>query len=142
VVNAPVAEVWRAFTTKEGIESWMTAKTEFTLAVGATWKTSYSKESTLDDDAAIHHVVLAYDPERMLAFRTVKAPKGFPFPAALAKTWVVVYFEPLPEGRTKVTERMMGFTEDEDSQKMRGFFEQGNRITMEALVKRFGGGGR
>jgi len=137
IVNAPVEEVWKAFTTKQGIESWMVAKTEFELRVGATWRTSYSKESNLNDDAAIHHTILAYDPGRMLAFRTTKTPRNFPFPNALPKTWNVVYFEPAGPGRTKVTTHMLGYEDNEESQKMRAFFETGNKTTMDSLVKKF-----
>jgi len=137
IVNAPVSEVWKALTTKEGIESWMVAKTEFELRVGAIWKTSYSQDSTLDDDAAIHHTILAYDPGRMLSFRTIKYPKGFAFANAIAKTWTVIYLEPVGERQTRFTGRMLGFTEDQESQKMRAFFDRGNQQTLDALVKRF-----
>ncbi len=137
VVNAPVDEVWTALTTKEGIESWMVAKTEFELRVGATWKTSYSKQSNLDDDVAIHHVILAFDPGRMLSFRTVKYPKGFAFPGAIGKTWTVIYLEPVGDRQTRFTGRMLGFGDDEESQKMRAFFERGNQQTLDSLVKKF-----
>jgi uncharacterized protein YndB with AHSA1/START domain len=137
IVNAPVAEVWRSFTTKEGIESWMVAKTDIELRLGGLWRTSYSKQSNLDDDAAIHHVVLGYDPERLLVFRTIKPPKNFPFPKALMNTWNVVYFEPAGDTRTKVTTHMLGFTDDPESQGMRAFFETGNKQTMDSLIKKF-----
>jgi len=137
IVNAAADQVWKAFTTKEGIESWMVAKTDFELRVGATWRTSYSKESTLDDDTAIHQSILAFDPRRMLAFRTVKPPKGFPYPAAIVKTWTVVYFEPIGSTQTKVTIRMLGYTADEETQKMRPFFERGNRATLDGLIRKF-----
>lgn len=137
VVAAPVSKVWQAFTTKEGIESWMTAKTEFELKVGSTWRTSYNKDSDLHDDATIQQEVLSFDPERMLSFRTARAPKGFPWPEAVLKTWCVIYFEPVDAAKTKVTFRMMGFDETEESKKMREFFVSGNRIVMDALVKRF-----
>lgn len=142
IVEAPVDEVWRAFTTKDGIESWMVAKTDFELRVGATWRTSYSKDSNLDDDGAIHATILAYDPGRMLSFRTVKPPKDFAFPAAIMRTWTVVYFEPVDAAKTKVTIRMLGFTGDEESQKMRPFFERGNKFTLDALTKKFKGTAR
>ena len=137
IVNAPVDAVWKAFTTQQGLESWMVAKTEIDLTAGGSWRTSYSKESTLDDDAAIHHRILAYDPGRMFSFRTVKFPKGFPFPNAILKTWNVVYFEPVGDGQTKVTARMLGYTDEDESQRMRTFFEKGNRETMDNLIKRF-----
>lgn len=136
VINAPVAEVWREWTTKDGIESWMVARTEIDLRVGGTWRTSYSKTSNLDDDESLRHVILSYDPLKMFSMRTVKPPKSFPFQKAILNTWTVVYFEPLGESRTKVTARMMGFTEDEDSQKLRAFFEAGNRTTLDNLVKK------
>ena len=136
LVNAPVDAVWKAFTTKSGIEAWMVAKTEFELKVGATWRTSYSKDSNLNDDMAIHHTILAFDPGRMLAFRTIKFPKNFPFPA-VTDTWTVVYFESAGAGKTRVTARMLGVQDDEQGQKMRAFFERGNRSELDALVKFF-----
>lgn len=139
VINAPLEKVWELFTTKAGMESWMIAKTEITLAVGGLWRTSYSKDSTLDDDAAIHHRILAYDPGRLFSFHTVKPPKGFPFPNAILKTWTVVYFEAAGSGQTRVTTRMLGYTQEEESQKMRTFFERGNQTTMDGLVKFLGG---
>jgi hypothetical protein len=60
----------------------------------------------------------------MLSMGTVKPPKSFPFPNAILKTWTVVYFENLADSRTKVTARMMGFREDEESPKMRLFSRQ------------------
>ena len=138
-VKAPVEDVWKAWTTKEGIESWMVAKTEIDLRVGAIWRTSYSKESNLNDEASIHQEILAYDPGRMLSFRTVKPPKGFPFPAAISNTWTVVYFEPLDPKHTKITIRMVGYEQDGESQKMRAFFERGNKATLESFLKKFEG---
>src|SRR6185295_19340732 len=86
LVNAPVDAVWKAFTEKPLIEKWMVAKTEIELKVGAIWKTSYSKDSDLNDDASIHHTILAFDHGRMLAFRTIKIPKNFPY-SAITNTW-------------------------------------------------------
>ena len=137
VVDAPVADVWKAWTTRDGMELWMVGKTDFELTVGATYHTSYDKQSSLDDDRTIHQQLLAYDPGRMIAMRTVKAPNGFPFPNAIGKTWTVIYLEPVGPAQTRVTARMIGFTADEESQKMRAFFERGNRATLDSLVKRF-----
>jgi uncharacterized protein YndB with AHSA1/START domain len=137
IVAAPIQDVWRAWTTREGMESWMVGKTDFELKVGAIWHTSYDKTSSLDDDTTIHQQLLAYDPGRMIAIRTVKPPKGFPFPNAIAKTWTVTYLEPVGESRTRVVARMFGFTPDDESQKMRVFFERGNQMTLDSLVKYF-----
>ena len=136
LVNAPVEAVWKAFTEKPVIEKWMVAKTDLELKVGGTWRTSYSKDSDLNDERSIHHTILAFDPERMLAFRTIKTPKDFPYPA-ITRTWTVVYFELAGPGKTRVSTRMMGFENDEQGRAMRAFFERGNRTEMDALVKFF-----
>jgi hypothetical protein len=62
---------------------------------------------------------------------------GFAFPNAIAKTWTVVNLEPLGERKTRFTSRMLGYTDDQESQRMRAFFERGNQQTLESLTKRF-----
>ncbi len=136
IVNAPLDAVWRAWTTVDGIQSWMVAKADIDLRIGGLWRTSYTREADLAGDTAIHHRILALDPARMLAFQTVKTPASFPFPGIL-QTWTVVYLAEENGGRTRVTVRMLGYGDDEQSLKMRAFFEKGNQATVEALVKRF-----
>jgi uncharacterized protein YndB with AHSA1/START domain len=136
IVNAPLDAVWRAWTTVDGIQSWMVAKADIDLRIGGLWRTSYTREADLAGDTAIHHRILALDPGRMLAFQTVRTPANFPFPGIL-RTWTVVYLAAENGGRTRVTVRMLGYGDDEQSLKMRAFFEKGNQATVEALVKRF-----
>jgi len=136
IVNAPADAVWKAFTVSSVIEQWMVAKTEIELKVGGTWRTSYSKDSNLNDDMAIHHTILAFDPGRMLAFRTIRFPKNFPFPE-ITNTWTIVYFESAAAGKTRVTVRMFGFEDDDQGRRMRAFFERGNQSEFDALVKFF-----
>ena len=137
VVNAPVSRVWEAFTTKTGMESWLVANGDIDPRVGGKMRTSYRKGADLDGDTAIHQTILSVDPERMLSYRTVKSPAGFPFAAVIGQTWTVIYFEPLDAGRTKVTVKMLGYSNDAESQQMRAFFDVGNKATLDALVKRF-----
>ena len=67
----------------------------------------------------------------------MKTPEGFPFAATIGQTWTVIYFEPIDAGRTKVTVKMLGCSMGAESQKMRAFFDVGNKATLDALVKRF-----
>src|SRR5689334_7505558 len=89
VVNGPVESVWKAYTVKSAIESWMVAKTDIDLKVGGLWRNSYNKDSNLNDDNSIHNVILALDPPHMIAIRTVKTPDNFPYPA-ITKCWTVL----------------------------------------------------
>lgn len=139
VVNAPVEAAWKAWTTKAGLEAWLVGKTEIDLKVGGTWLTNYNRESNLKDDTTIQQTILAFDPGRMFAFRTSKTPANFPYPG-VTQTWTVLYFEAAGTGKTRVTARMFGFGDDEQSQRMRAFFERGNKSEMDKIVKFFENG--
>lgn len=82
VVNAPVDQVWMAFTTSEGLESWMAAHAKIDFKIGGAMKTQYDPKGTIDDAKAIENAILSYEPLRMLSFKVTKAPDAFPFPNA------------------------------------------------------------
>jgi uncharacterized protein YndB with AHSA1/START domain len=129
--------VWNAFTTSAGLESWMVAHASFELSIGGTMQTVYKPEGTLGDASTIENAILSFEPRRMLSIKVVKAPAGFPFPHAIQNMWTVIYFDSVDVKATRVREVSMGFGADEESQKMRRFFDWGNAQTMATLQKRF-----
>lgn len=137
LVSAPVDSVWHAFTTSAGLESWMAPHASFELRIGGTMQTVYAPEGKLGDASTIVTTVLAYEPKRMLSTKVAKAPAGFPFPNAITNMWTVIYFEVVDANTTRVREVSMGFGPDEESQKMRQFFDRGNAATLAELQKRF-----
>lgn len=136
-VNAPLDQVWTAYTTKAGLESWMVAHAEIDLKVGGKMRTQYNPNGTLADGRGIENTILSYEPMRMLSLKVSKAPQGFPFPNAITKMWSVIYFEAQGDKTTRVRGVSLGFGDDEESMKMREFFNRGNAITLEHLQKRF-----
>ncbi|MCA1635609.1 MAG: SRPBCC domain-containing protein [Acidobacteria bacterium] len=137
IVNASAEQVWAAFTTKEGIESWMAAHAAVDFKLGGTMRIQYDAKGTVDDDKAIHNTIISYEPMRMLSFKVSKAPAAFPFANAIKNMWTVVYFEALPDKTTRVRVVSLGFGNDEQSKKMRDFFNRGNAFTLQRLQKRF-----
>jgi len=137
VVGAPIDSVWAAYSTKAGLESWMAAHASFDLRVGGKMQVVYAASATVGDASTIENTILAYEPQRMLAIKVTKWPADFPFPNAIQHMWTVVYFESVDARTTRIREVSMGFGPDEESQKMRQFFERGNQVTLEALKKRF-----
>ena len=137
LVDAPVDQVWAAFTTSEGLESWMTAHARIELKIGGTMRTQYDPKGTVDDAKAIENTILSYEPGVMLSFRVTRPPDGFPFPNAIKKMWTVVYFTREGEKATRVREVSLGFGADEESKKMREFFDRGNALTLRELQQRF-----
>lgn len=139
IVEASVADVWDAFTTKKGAESWMVAHAEIDLRIGGKMRTHYDRRGKLGDAKTIENTILSYDPQRMLSIRNTKAPEGFAHAEAFQKTWTVVYFEKMGPSRTKVTIVNLGYGSDEASQKVRAHFEWGNAYTLKKLQARFAG---
>jgi uncharacterized protein YndB with AHSA1/START domain len=137
IVDASVHDVWKAYTTKEGLESWMVAHADIALEVGGRMRTHYDPKGTLGDPKTIENTILSYEPERMMSMRVSKAPAGFPFPNATKTMWTVVYFEPISPLKTRLREVTLGFGDDDESRRMREFFDRGNAVTLSKLQKHF-----
>lgn len=138
VVKAPVEDVWAVFSTAEGFKKLGVAKCEIDLRIGGLMRSHYSPEGTLGDEGTIMNEILSYEPPHMMSFRIHRAPKGFPFAEETWKrTWSVATFSDLGDGRTHVRLATMGYTDSEDSRKMRKFFEAGNTSVMRFLEQQF-----
>lgn len=137
VIPGALSDVWDAYTTTKGITSWMVPHGEIDLRVGGLMRTSYKKDSTLSGPDVIENTILCFDPERMVAMRTTKAPDSFPFKKALANVWTVLYFSAVAPKKTGIVCRMMGFDDTPESKKMRSFFQEGNQYELNELVKFF-----
>jgi uncharacterized protein YndB with AHSA1/START domain len=137
IINAPPAEVWKVFSTGEGFKKLGVAKAEVDLRPGGLIRTHYSPEGVLGDEGTIQNQIMAFEPERMIAFRIFQPPKGFPFKEAWKKTWSVATFTDLGDRRTNLRLAMQGFGTDEESLAMREFFVKGNEWTMKKLQAGF-----
>lgn len=137
IIDAPVAEVWAAFTTKEGVESWMVAHGDVDLRVGGLMRTHYDPKGVLGDPNTIENTILSFEPMRMISIRATKPPESFPFKKAVTSMWTVLHFDELGPQRTRVTCVGLGFGEDEESQKLREHFDKGNAWTLEKLSEHF-----
>jgi uncharacterized protein YndB with AHSA1/START domain len=138
VVDAPVREVWRAWTDASVMRQWMVAEAEFELKIGGKMRTAYAAGTDLAGPDAIENTVIAYDPERMLTIKVSRPPAKFPFKEEIAKCWTVIYFRPVEEGKTEVVVRMLGYDATEGSRTMKGHFKAGNKYTLDKLVEFFG----
>jgi uncharacterized protein YndB with AHSA1/START domain len=78
VVDAPAREVWAAISTADGWKSWAVPVARVPAGRPDILETSYDPAAKPGDAGAIHQQFLAKVPERLLVFRTVKAPDRFP----------------------------------------------------------------
>ena len=135
IVDAPVGEVWSAISSVEGWKSW---------AVPVAWapepnliETSYDPAARPGDKSTIRQRLIAQVPGRLLVFSTVKAPEGFPHFDTYAKVTSVFELEPVSARRTRVRLTGSGYADSDAGRQLLGFFEQGNKVSLEQLRTRF-----
>ena len=138
VVEAAPADVWQAISTAEGWRTW---------AVPVAWapapdliETSYTPTARLGDPSTIQQRLVASVPGRILVFRTVRAPQGFPNFDTYAQVTSVFELEPAGERRTRVRLTGTGYADTEAGRQLLGFFREGNRVSIERLRQRFATG--
>lgn len=136
-VNAPVAEVWRLFTTSTGDLKIGPARAEAGLGIGGEIRTHHDPAGTLGESETIVSEILAYEPERMLALRVKEAPASFPHRAALDGLWTIVYLTPSGEDMTHVRIVGLGYSDEPASQAAREFFGSSNRQTLDTIAKEY-----
>lgn len=137
IVKAPPPAVWKAWTTGEGLRSWLAPLAEIDLRLDGLMRANYNAKGSLGDEGTIENRILAFEPERMLSIKVAKTPAGFPFPNAVKDMWTVIYLQEQEGGRTLLRVVGLGFTDDPESVRMREFFQQGNDFTLQELQKRF-----
>ena len=132
-IESSVSNVWNAFTTTEGLKSWVAPLADIDFRVGGKWRANYNKEGKLGDATTIENTILCYDPKRMLSIKATGFPKGFEFVDAAKETWSIFYCEPVSAEKTKVTIVGLGYDQSEESKKLRAFFKPANKYSMEQL---------
>jgi uncharacterized protein YndB with AHSA1/START domain len=137
LIHAPVDAVWAALTTKEGQESWNVAHAEIDLKIGGKMRTHYDAAGRIGDPNTIENTILCFEPRRMLAIQVLSPPEKFPFKSAIKKVWTVIYFENAGSSLTRLRIVGNGYGDDEESRKLRSFFEKGNAYTLQKLQERF-----
>ena len=139
IVDAPLTKVWNAWSTSEGLRLWMAPHAEIDLRVGGLMRINYNPNGQLGDSQTIINTVLSFEPQRMISIKVTKTPEGFPFPNAISQMWSVVYLAAVDANRTAIREATLGFSSDDESQRMRKFFDKGNATTLSQLQRHFNG---
>lgn len=126
--------LWPRVTTAEGWKSW---------AVPSAWRTgdvletSYQPAAKQGDPANIQQRIVAALPGRLLVFRNIRTPPGFPHAKAFAG--VTQFLELIPEaGGTRVRLTGTGYPAGAEGDALLGFFRTGNQQTLDMLAARVG----
>jgi len=135
-INAPVADVWKAWTTAEGIESFFAPKAaKVEPWPGGAFELWFGVElpegSRGSEGCKVHSV----KPMEQFVFEW-NAPPTIPAIRPL-RTLVYLDFKSLPDNRTEVTLRNFGYGQGEDWAKTKAYFERAWPAVMANLEKRF-----
>jgi uncharacterized protein YndB with AHSA1/START domain len=134
-VPAPPETVWQAVTTAEGWKRWAVPAAWFSPTDPDLIETAYDPSAKPGDPNTIQQRFLARLPRRLLVFRTVKTPAGFPHAQAFMR--VTQFMELLPEaGGTRVRLTGTGYPAGAEGDELLAFFEVGNRETLGHMAQR------
>jgi uncharacterized protein YndB with AHSA1/START domain len=132
LVPASQEEVWKAFTTKEGLESWIAPSARVELSVGGIWEVGYQGAQPGGG------TVLSFLPNEMLSLHAM-APEWFPT-VRKERTIAVFFFDRVGERQTRVRLSQVGWKEGEEWDKAFAYLSQGNATLLNMLAKRFTNG--
>ncbi|MBL8885110.1 MAG: SRPBCC domain-containing protein [Phycisphaerales bacterium] len=134
VVNAPVAEVYKSFTTSAGWKKTMGVETAIELRIGGPWEIYFDPQTKIGSNGC---QVLSYVPNEMVSFSWNTPPK---FEQERAKrTWVVVTFADAGSGKTTVRLRHLGFTGEGKWPEVKAYFASAWPNVLKALSESFEG---
>ncbi len=136
VVPAPPAEVYRAFATPDGWRTWAVPNAWAVPGDPEAIETSYQPGAALGDAGNIRQRFMLRVPDRLIVFRTVQTPPGFPHSDEFKQVTSVVELEPVGSG-TRVRLSGIGYPSGAAGTTLAGFFREGNRTSLEQLRARF-----
>ncbi|MEK6798449.1 MAG: SRPBCC domain-containing protein [Planctomycetota bacterium] len=136
VVNAPVSTVWHAWTTVEGLKTFIAEDAKVDLKPGGAYEWYFSMRAPEGQRGAEGCTVLSLVPEESLRF-TWNAPPSLPaLRKAGARSEVLVELKSLSEAQTRVTLTQSGFGDGEDWKVYFDYFYSAWRRVLDLLEQR------
>ena len=132
-VAAPVAAVWEAFTTEAGVKTFFSPGAKIEPKVDGAYEIWFMPDAPEGERGGDFMRVLAFEPERRLAF-TWNAPLSLPYTRA-QRTMVVVELEPLGASRTRVTLTHLGWGEGKEWDATYDYFSRAWNVQVLPFLK-------
>lgn len=140
VVAAPVADVWAAWSTSAGAQTFFAPRVDVELARGGRYEVWFAPDAPAGQRGAEGLHVLAYVPNEMFAFEW-SAPPAFPeIRKQGASTFVVVQLAPVDARHTRVTLSHLGWGSGGDWPKVQAYFDKAWGVVLGRLQTRFARG--
>lgn len=140
VVSATLDEVWRVWTTTDGIREFLAPDANVRLVPGGPFELYFDRDAPAGSRGSEGCTVLSYLPKQMFSF-TWNAPPSIPEIRALGPAaWVVVRFDETGDNRVRVRVTHLGFGKGEGWDKTYEYFDRAWGRVLEWLEYRFAKG--
>ncbi len=138
LIGAPIAEVWDAWTTKEGFNAVFDGPVldNIRLEMGGPYEIHWDTSAAEGERGSEGCTILSFVPERMLSF-TWNAPPSLGEMRG-KHSYVVIDFQPLGADLTRVTLRHAGFGDGPEWEPVRAYFEPAWPWVMDQFVNHLG----
>ena len=137
-VPVPRAEVWKAFTTPDGLKKWIAPVVAIDLRIGGSVSTNYDTAATIGSPGTIRMGILNYLEGEMITFRvTLNDHFSAKVRSKDGNLQEIIQIVPLPNGTTKVISSMVGWGTGKDWDETYKFFAKGNLWTYQQFAKSF-----
>ena len=135
VVKAPIAEVWKAWTTREGVKSFFAPDANIELRSGGLYEMHMNPYAEPGMRGADDMRVMAVQEPTMLTF-TWNAPPSQP-DIRKQRTMVIVRLKPVDDASTEVTIHHLGWGDGEKWDETYRYFDRAWGNVLANLQKRF-----
>ncbi len=136
VVPASPDQVYAAFASPEGWRGWAVPNAWVAADDADLMETSYTPGASHGDTRNIQQRFVLRVPNRLVAFRTVRTPPGFPHAADFLRVTTLVELEPIG-AFTRVRLSGVGYPAGAGGDTLLKFFREGNRTSLDQLRTRF-----
>lgn len=130
-LDAPRADVWALLTTRAGLQKWLSKDVALEFRVGGRVETEEARERV---SGKITRMILAYDPERMIAVRPMLTPGTVSDRNVWESSWLVITLESTGDKKTLV--RVVGLVPSgfPASEGLLNDLKESNRLMLERLA--------
>jgi uncharacterized protein YndB with AHSA1/START domain len=141
-VNAPIEEVWNAWTKSDGATRFFAPRARIELAVGGSYELFFDLEAPKGSQGSEGCRVLSFLPLEMLSFEWNAPPEFLRVRKEQMKkhAWVVVQFCPVAREQTRVRLTHLGWREGEEFEKVFQYFLRAWDIVLGRLEQMFSTG--
>ncbi len=136
VVNATAAELWRLWTTREGLNSFFGRDSRVELKVGGAFEIYFLMENEYGLRGSEGCRILSFLPEKMLSFSWNAPPKFPEVRNSEYKTRVIVEFNETEGEATEVLLTHTGWPDDAGWLPVHAYFENAWTSVIESLGKK------